>query len=67
MLTPDITAEQQGILRKIYGTDDISNIPQMWAMYKEVMGYFANGLKVPDEGESGSYLFSADKSDALAR
>jgi len=23
----------------------------MWAMYKEVMEYFANGLEVPPEGE----------------
>lgn len=50
-LTLDITAEQQAILRKVKGTDDISNVPQTWAMYKEVMGYFANGLKVPEEGE----------------
>ncbi|BEJ10592.1 hypothetical protein CspHIS471_0100140 [Cutaneotrichosporon sp. HIS471] len=44
----DITAEQQTILRKVHG-EDISGVPQMWAMYKEVMGYFANGLEVPDE------------------
>ncbi|BEI93530.1 uncharacterized protein CcaverHIS019_0511580 [Cutaneotrichosporon cavernicola] len=47
-LLENITAEQQAILRKVHG-EDISGIPQMWAMYKEVMGYFANGLEVPDE------------------
>lgn len=30
--------------------DDISSIPQVWAMYKEVMGYFADGMSVPDDG-----------------
>lgn len=53
LLTADITAEQQRILRKVHGTNDIREIPQMWAMYKEVMGYFANGLQVPDEGNLG--------------
>jgi hypothetical protein len=23
---------------------DLKDVPQMWAMYKEVMGYFANGV-----------------------
>jgi hypothetical protein len=35
----------------VYETDDISSIPQVWAMYKEVMGYFANGMTVPEDGE----------------
>jgi hypothetical protein len=35
----------------VYETEDISSIPQVWAMYKEVMGYFANGMTVPDDGE----------------
>jgi hypothetical protein len=34
----------------VYETDDISSIPQVWAMYKEVMGYFADGMAVPDDG-----------------
>lgn len=48
----DITAVQQDILRKVYEMDDISSIPQVWAMYKEVMGYFADGMSVPDNGAS---------------
>jgi len=52
VLMPDITAVQQDILRMVYETEDISAIPQVWAMYKEVMGYFANGMTVPDDGES---------------
>lgn len=38
----DITATQQGILRDVYG--DISGIPQMWCMYKEVAEYFVKGV-----------------------
>ena len=40
----DITATQQGILREVYETDDISGVPQMWCMYKEVAEYFVNGV-----------------------
>lgn len=47
----DITAAQQEILRKVHNTTDLSQIPQVWAMYKEVMGYFADGMAVPDDGE----------------
>lgn len=41
-----ITAVQQDLLRDVLGKKDISDIPQMWAMYKEVMGYFANGVSL---------------------
>ncbi len=41
-LTIAITAAQQEILRNVLG--DMNDVPQMWAMYKEVMGYFANGV-----------------------
>lgn len=39
----EITAKQQELLRDTYG--DITKIPQMWAIYKEVMGYYANGVR----------------------
>jgi hypothetical protein len=41
----------------VYETDDISSIPQVWAMYKEVMGYFADGMSVPDDGTLISGLY----------
>jgi hypothetical protein len=28
----------------VLGKSDLKDVPQMWAMYKEVMGYFANGV-----------------------
>lgn len=40
----DITHAQQDILRDVYGTDDLSGIAQMWCMYKEVAGYYMNGV-----------------------
>ena len=43
-LLEQITSDQQDILRKVLGTDELDNVPQMWAMYKEVMGFFANGV-----------------------
>jgi len=46
MLIPDITAAQQAILRDVYETDDISSIPQMWAMYKEVGEYYQHGVSL---------------------
>ncbi len=42
----DITHVQQGILKKVYGDDSLSKIPQMWCMYKEVAEYFVNGVSL---------------------
>jgi hypothetical protein len=48
MLTlPGVTESQQEILREVYQTSDLHDIPQLWAMYKEVMGYYANGVGSP--------------------
>lgn len=35
---------QQDILRTTYPEQKLGEIPQMWAMYKEVMAYYANGV-----------------------
>lgn len=40
---------QQGLLRQVYNISNISSIPQMWCLYKEVGGYFADGMDVPDD------------------
>jgi hypothetical protein len=47
----DITAAQLEILSEVYGEEAVPGIPKMWAMYKEVADYYADGLKVPDDGE----------------
>ena len=43
-----IVTAQQSILRSSLNTSNLDTVPQMWAMYKEVMSYFASGLEVPD-------------------
>src|SRR6266498_4679081 len=34
---------------KSFDTKNISDISQMWCLYKEVGGYYAEGLRVPDD------------------
>ncbi|GFZ44409.1 LOW QUALITY PROTEIN: hypothetical protein JCM24511_02131 [Saitozyma sp. JCM 24511] len=50
-------SKEQDILREVYGTSDISNIPQVWCMYKEIADYYADGMEIPDDV---SILFSDD-------
>lgn len=44
-----IVSVQQGLIRDVYNISNVSTIPQMWCLYKEVGGYFAQGLQVPDD------------------
>ncbi|KAK3063896.1 hypothetical protein LTS18_011836, partial [Coniosporium uncinatum] len=44
-----IVATQQDILRDVYNLTNVSSIPQMWCLYKEVGGYLADGLQAPDD------------------
>lgn len=44
-----IINSQQRILSNVFNTSDLSSIPQMWCLYKEVGGYYAQGLQVPDQ------------------
>jgi len=42
----EIVDVQQGILRESYnGSDNEDKYSQMWCMYKEVQGYFAEGVR----------------------
>ncbi|ORX34409.1 hypothetical protein BD324DRAFT_635737 [Kockovaella imperatae] len=43
-----IVKAQQSILKSSLDTSNLDSVPQMWAMYKEVMSYFATGLQVPE-------------------
>jgi hypothetical protein len=41
-----------GIQRQILAEEmnpDVTQIPQMWCLYKEVQSYYENGLRVPDD------------------
>ncbi|KAB5515085.1 hypothetical protein GE09DRAFT_1196189 [Coniochaeta sp. 2T2.1] len=44
----DVIHWQQATLKEVLGKD-LSEIPQQWVMYKEVPGYWANGMNVSDD------------------
>ncbi|TVY56171.1 hypothetical protein LSUE1_G009901, partial [Lachnellula suecica] len=44
----DVITSQQSIL-SVNINSNLSLVPQMWCLYKEVGGYFQAGLKVPDD------------------
>jgi Glycosyl hydrolase family 115/Gylcosyl hydrolase family 115 C-terminal domain len=43
-----IVGVQRGILAKEVNPD-VSRVPQLWALYKEVQDYFEKGMRVPDD------------------
>jgi len=47
-LLQKIVADQREILGKVTG-NDITTIPQVWALYKEVQEYYDKGMRVPDD------------------
>ncbi|KAH8117845.1 hypothetical protein DFH11DRAFT_1839415 [Phellopilus nigrolimitatus] len=44
-----VISDQRQILMDVYNETDVTNIPQMWALYKEVLGYYYDGLQPPDD------------------
>jgi hypothetical protein len=45
----EIITVQQEILSEILETTNLTEVPQLWALYNEVGGYYEDGLKVPDD------------------
>ncbi|MGD9634962.1 MAG: glycosyl hydrolase 115 family protein, partial [Pirellulales bacterium] len=43
-----IVADQRGIIAEVTGKDP-AQVPQMWALYKEVQKYYDRGMRVPDD------------------
>jgi hypothetical protein len=43
-----IVADQREILKTTVNPD-LSKVPQVWALYKEVQGYYDKGMRVPDD------------------
>ena len=41
-------ADQRQILADVTGKD-VTTIPQLWALYKEVQDYYDKGMRVPDD------------------
>ncbi|WP_250463608.1 glycosyl hydrolase 115 family protein [Microbulbifer litoralis] len=48
-LLETIVRDQREILKDVFDDRDISEVPQVWALYKEVQGYYENGMRVPDD------------------
>jgi len=44
----DIVAVQRKMIAEEYGSN-ASEVPQLWCLYKEVVGYYQAGLRVPDD------------------
>lgn len=59
----DVIKSQQSILSSNINTN-LSTVPQMWCLYKEVGGYYQAGLKVPDDI---TLLWSDDNNGNLQR
>jgi hypothetical protein len=43
-----IVADQRKIIGEVIGPN-ITQVPQVWALYKEVQGYYERGMRVPDD------------------
>ncbi|KAI0830304.1 hypothetical protein BC628DRAFT_1357337 [Trametes gibbosa] len=48
-LLEKVVAAQRQLLEDVYNTSDISVIPQVWTLYKEVQGYYEDGMRVPED------------------
>jgi hypothetical protein len=47
-LLEQIVADQRKILAEQVNPN-LASVPQLWALYKEVQGYYDNGMRVPDD------------------
>lgn len=43
-----IVADQRDIIAEVSG-QPLPEVPQLWALYKEVQGYYERGMRVPDD------------------
>jgi len=43
----NVVAAQRQIFTSVFGNE--SDVTQMWALYKEVQGYYEAGMRVPDD------------------
>jgi hypothetical protein len=48
-LLEDIVAEQRKILEEVFDDRPITEVPQVWALYKEVQGFYERGMRVPED------------------
>ncbi|KAI0651150.1 hypothetical protein C8Q79DRAFT_1004466 [Trametes meyenii] len=48
-LLEKVVSDQRQILMNVFNTSDVTTIPQVWTLYKEVEGYYDDGMRVPDD------------------
>ncbi|KAJ3557630.1 hypothetical protein NM688_g1372 [Phlebia brevispora] len=48
-LLEKIVSDQRQILTDVFNGTNITTIPQMWCLYKEVEGFYDDGMRVPDD------------------
>ncbi|KAI0049026.1 glycoside hydrolase family 115 protein [Auriscalpium vulgare] len=48
-LLEKIVSDQRTIFASEFNGTDVATIPQVWALYKEVEGYYDQGMRVPDD------------------
>jgi len=48
-LLEKIVRDQRNILSEVFGKDQLTAVPQVWALYKEVQGFYERGMRVPDD------------------
>lgn len=48
-LLEKIVADQRTILAEVFNDRPISEVPQVWCLYKEVQSYYEKGMRVPDD------------------
>ncbi|GGY77475.1 hypothetical protein GCM10011613_22540 [Cellvibrio zantedeschiae] len=44
-----IVHDQREILGNVFGKEKVAEVPQVWALYKEVQGFYERGMRVPDD------------------
>jgi hypothetical protein len=45
----DVVSTQREVLGNVFNGTNVTDIPQMWCLYKEVQTYYEKGLQVPDD------------------
>lgn len=48
-LLETIVRDQRKILSAQFGQENLNKVPQVWALYKEVQGFYERGMRVPDD------------------
>lgn len=48
-LLEKIVEDQREIIADVYDNKSLEEIPQVWALYKEVQDYYEKGMRVPDD------------------